>query len=245
MWYNKISIAYRRALAAKKGLFRMKSFIKHMSRVLLIVAAVLILGGVVMLALLVPGASSTFYKVCLAAISILCILMGLGLMCCLYLGRDTDPNFFLYDPKTGRNIPESELDFERINSRMSYFMTTLSTSIERLWGDNALDGRPEKFGVNEIYKPLAAYKMLYDLAEIDRPEGWQLFLTASPAAITTLTDALLQNGEDAMVQTLIKAYNTASGNDDYEWLSDFLKGNKPYISRRMTAYVRKNMEWFY
>ena len=216
-----------------------------MSRVLLVAAAVLILGGVAMLALLVPGASSTFYKCCLAAISILCILMGVGLMACLYLGRDTDPNFFLYDPKSARNIPESELDFERINSRMSYFMTTLSTSLEKLWADNALDARPEKFGVKEIYKPLAAYKMLYDLAEIDRPEGWQLFLTASPDAIRTLTNALLLNGEDAMVQTLIKAYNGASGSEDYEWISDFLKGNKPYLSRRMTAYVRKNLEWFY
>lgn len=223
----------------------MKSIIKNMSRILLAAAAVLILGGIVMLALLVPGASSTFYKLCLAAISVLCILMGVGLLFCLYLGRDNDPNFFLYDPKTSRNIPEAELDFERINSRMSYFMTTLSTSLERLWAENALNAAPEKFGVNEVYKPLAAYKMIYDLAEIDSPEGWRLFLTASPAAITTLTDALLRNGEDAMVQTLIKAYNTASGCDDYEWLADFLKGNKPYISRRMTAYVRKNMEWFY
>ena len=223
----------------------MKSIVKNMSRILLVVAAVLILGGVAMLALLVPSASSLFYKICLAAISILCILMGVGLLFCIYLGRDNDPNFFLYDPKTARNIPESELDFERINNRMSYFMTTLSTSLERLWSENALDARPEKFGVNEVYKPLAAYKMIYDLAEIDLPEGWRLFLNASPAAIKTLTDALILNGEGAMAQTLIKAYNTASNSDDYEWLSDFLKGNKPYISRRMTEYVRKNMEWFY
>ena len=223
----------------------MKSILKNMSLILFIVAAVLILGGIVMLALLVPGAASAFYKVCLAIISILCILMGVGLLFCLYLGRDNDPNFFLYDTKSGRNISEAELDFERINSRMGYFMTTLSTSLEKLWSDNALDAKPEKFGINEVYKPLAAYKMVYDLAEIDRPEGWRLFLNASPAAITTLTDALLVNGEDAMAKTLVKAYNTASSIDDYEWLRDFLKGNKPYISRRMTAYVRKNLEWFY
>ena len=223
----------------------MKSILKNISRILLIAAAALILGGVVMLALLVPTATSTFYTVCLAAISVLCILMGVGLLLALYLGRDNDPNFFLYDTKSGRNIPESQLTFERINNRMGYFMTTLSTSLERLWSDNALDAAPEKFGVNEIYKPLAAYKMVYDLAEIDSPEGWRLFLNASPAAIKTLTDALSLNGEEAMAQTLIKAYNTASSSDDYEWISDFVKGNKPYISRRMTEYVRKNMEWFY
>ena len=223
----------------------MKSILKNMSRILLIAAAVFILGGIVMMALLVPGASSTFYKVCLAAVSVLFVLIGLGLLFCLYLGRDTDPNFFLYDPRTARNIPESELDFERINSRMGYFMTTISTSLEKLWSENALNAGAEHFGVNEVYKPLAAYKMIYDLAEIDTPAGWRLFLNASPAVITTLTDALLSNGEDAMVRTLIKAYNTASSSDDYEWLSDFLKGHKLYISRRMTAYVRKNMEYFY
>ena len=223
----------------------MKSILKNMSLILLITAGVLILGGILMLALLVPGAASVFFKVCLAIISILCILMGVGLLFCLYLGRDNDPNFFLYDTKTARNIPEDELDFERINNRMSYFMTTITTSVENLWTDNALDSDPDRFGVNGVYKPLAAYKMIYDLAEIDTPAGWRLFLNATPATISTLTDTLRASGEEAMAKTLIKAYNSASNSDDYEWISDFLKGNKPYISRRMTAYVRKNMEWFY
>ena len=223
----------------------MKSILKNMSLILLLTAGVLILGGILMLALLVPGAASVFFKVCLAIISILCILMGVGLLFCLYLGRDNDPNFFLYDTKTARNIPEDELDFERINNRMSYFMTTITTSVEKLWTDNALDSDPDRFGVNGVYKPLAAYKMIYDLADIDTPAGWRLFLNATPATITTLTDTLRASGEEAMAKTLIKAYNSASNSDDYEWISDFLKGNKPYISRRMTAYVRKNMEWFY
>lgn len=223
----------------------MKSIVKNMSRVLLAVAGVFILGGIFMLALLVPGASSGFYKFCLAAVSVFCILIGLCLLAFLYLGRDTDPNFFLYDPKSGRNISEQDLDFDRINSRMGYFMTTLTTSVEKLWTENALNTNPERFGVNEIYRPLAAYKMLYDLAEIDTPEGWRLFLSASPATITTLTDALNRVGENEMSASLIKAYNSASTVDDYGWLRDFITGNKPYLSRRMTGYVRKNLEWFY
>ena len=223
----------------------MNTIMKNMSRVLLIVSSVLILGGICMLALLVPGASSLFYKVCLVIISILCVLIGLGIMLYLFIGRDNDPNFFLYDPKTGRNIDPEELSFDRINSRMSYFMTTLTTSVERLWTENALNAPVEKFGIREIYRPLAAYKMLYDLTEFDSPDGWRLFLNASSATITTLADALRLNGEETMVNTLIKAYNTASDGDDFEWLRDFLMGNRTYISRRMTGYVRKNLDWFY
>ena len=172
--------------------------------------------------------------------------MGLGLLYVLYLGRDNNPNFFLYDTKTQRNIPAEELGFDRVNSRMSYFLTTLSTSQEKHWADNILaDARDGRFGVNEIYRPLTAYKMLYDLIELDRPEGWALFLCASPATVSALRDALEENGEDAMSKALQHAYDSASGRDDYEWIRDFLAGNAKYIRRRMLGYVQKNVEWFY
>lgn len=223
----------------------MKINSKNMAIVLMIAAGVLILGGISLLLFLVPGAAS-FFKVCLIVISVLCILMGLGLLCTLYLGRDNDPNFFLYDTKTQRNLTAEELTFDRVNSRMSYFLTTLSTSQEKLWADNTLaDNGTGRFGVNDVYRPLTAYKMLYDLIELDRPEGWALFLCATPATIDSLLDALEENGEEAMAKALYHAYNSASGRDDTEWLRDFLSGNAKYLRRRMLGYVQKNIEWFY
>jgi len=231
--------------AAERGYIHMKINSKNMAIVLLIVAGVLILGGISLLLFLVPGAAS-FFKVCLIIIAVLCILMGLGLLFTLYLGRDNDPNFFLYDTKTQRNLPVEELTFDRVNSRMSYFLTTLSTSQEKLWADNTLaDNGTGRFGVNDVYRPLTAYKMLYDLIEIDRPEGWALFLCATPATIDSLLDALEENGEEAMAKALYHAYNSASGREDTEWLRDFLSGNAKYLRRRMLGYVQKNIEWFY
>ena len=87
--------------------------------------------------------------------------------------------------------------------------------------------------------------MLYDLVELDRPEGWALFLCATPATIDSLLDALEENGEEAMAKALYHAYNSASGRDDTEWLRDFLSGNAKYLRRRMLGYVQKNIEWFY
>ncbi len=223
----------------------MKINSKNTAIVLLVVAGVLILGGIALLLFLVPGAAA-FFKVCYVIISVLCILMGLGLLFTLYLSRDNDPNFFLYDTKTQRNIPAEELTFDRVNSRMSYFLTTLSTSQEKLWADNVLtDNGSNRFGVNDVYKPLTAYKMLYDLTEIDRPEGWRLFLIATPATLDALLDALEDNGEEAMAKALNHAYNSASGSDDIEWIRDFLMGNAKYIRRRMLSYVQKHIEWFY
>ena len=154
--------------------------------------------------------------------------------------------FFLYDTKIQRNIPVEELSFDRVNSRMSYFLTTLSTSQEKLWADNTLaDNGTGRFGVGDVYRPLTAYKMLYDLVELDRPEGWALFLCATPATMDSLLDALEENGEEAMSKALYHAYNSASGREDNEWLRDFLSGNAKYLRRRMLGYVQKNIEWFY
>ena len=231
--------------AAERGYIRMKINSKNMAIVLMIVAGVLILGGISLFLFLVPGAAS-FFKVCLIIIGVLCILMGLGLLFTLYLGRDNDPNFFLYDTKAQRNLPVDELTFDRVNSRMSYFLTTLSTSQEKLWADNILaDNGTGRFGVGDVYRPLTAYKMLYDLVELDRPEGWALFLCATPATMDSLLDALEDNGEEAMSKALYHAYNSASGRDDIEWLRDFLSGNAKYLRRRMLGYVQKNIEWFY
>lgn len=223
----------------------MNTQIKRWALAILIGAGVLILGGILLLVLLVPIATSTLYRVCLIIISILCILMGAGLLYILFLARDNDPNFFLYDKKSGRNIDPDELTFDRVNSRMSYFLTTLTTSQEKLWSDHVLDASDDKFGFEGVYRPLTAYKMLYDLIEIDSPDGWRLFICASPACIVAMTDALAANGEDAMVQSLRHAYNNAANRDDYEWVRDFVKGNEKYIRRRMLAYVKKNMERFY
>ena len=223
----------------------MKINSKNTAIVLLVLAGVLILGGIALLLFLVPGAA-TFFKVCLVIISILFILMGLGLLYVLYLGRDNNANFFLYDTKTQRNIPVEDLGFDRVNSRMSYFLTTLSTSQEKLWADNVLaDNGTGRFGINDVYRPLTAYKMLYDLIEIDRPEGWALFLCATPATMDSLLDALEENGEKDMAKALYQAWSSASGRDDTDWIRDFLTGNTKYLRRRMISYVQKNLEWFY
>ncbi len=237
----------RRGLpAGKRGVYPMKINMKRLSIVLLVVACVFVLAGIILLAFLVPHASSGFYAFCLGAISVLGILCGLAILFFLYLARDNDPNFFLYDTKTAANIPASELTFERVNSRMSYFMTTLATSQEKLWVDNVLASEDAgRFGVNGVYRPLAAYKMLYDLIELKSDDGWRLFLCATRETVDTLCGALMANGEDAMANSLHHAYDSASGRDDIDWVRDFISGNEKYIRRRMLGYVQKNLEWFY
>ncbi len=218
---------------------------KKLTTVLFVVAAVCIIAGIVLFALLVPGATSTFFCVCFVLMAVILLLIGVAIFYLLYNSRDTEPNFFLYDTSTYRNSELDELDFGRVNSRMGYFVSTLTASPDRLWTDNVLTVNPARFGVNEIYRPLAAYKMLYDLAEFDKPEKWSLFFQASPATMDALIAALQTAGEDDMLIKLRSAYEDGGRSDGVEWIRDYIVGNKTYISRRMMGYVRKNIEWFY
>ncbi len=218
---------------------------KKLTPILFALSVVCVIVSIVLFAFLVPHAASTFFTVCFVILAVILLLLGVGIFYLLYNSRDTEPNFFLYDTKAAANIDIEDLTFERVNSRMSYFMSTLTTSQERLWSDNVLTVNPARFGVNEVYRPLSAYKMLLDLAEIDKPEGWRLFLCASPATIEALTGALRTAGEDDMVSKLRYAYDNAANRDDIEWIRDYVTKNTTYISHRMMGYVRKNIEWFY
>lgn len=219
--------------------------VKKLIPVLYAVAGVCLLGGILLLFLAVPNAASAFFTVMFVILAILCILLAGCIVYYIHLSSDNDANFFLYDRKTGANSSPEELTFDRINSRMGYYMTVISSSQEEMWKKDILGRTDDHFGYNEVYKPLVAYKMLYDLIELDRPETWELFTSADSTVIETLCDVLSVVGDEAMSGTLKQAYENAADVSDTEWLRDFLTGNAKYIRRRMMDYIQKNLEWFY
>lgn len=225
--------------------FNLKVNNKKVLIVLLAMAAVGIIGGIVLFPAVVAQAEAAFVAVVASILAVELILLGLAILAFTVLAHDGDANFFLYDRKTQRNLDEEELTFERINSRMGYYMTLISSSQEQLWNKNVLASENIRFGQNQVYKPLVAYKMLYDLIELDRPETWELFTGADAAVISTLCRVLSSCGEKDMSATLMDAYEGAESVGDIEWVRDFIMGNAKYIRRRMRDYVLKNIEEFY
>ena len=223
----------------------MKFNIQKFAPILYVMAALCILGGIALLAFAVPDAASVFFSVVIAIFAILSILLGGLIIYFLFNSRDDDINFFLYDRKTGTNIRAESLTFERINSRMTYFMSRLSPTFADVWQGDVLTAETSNFGRDDVYKPLVAYKMLYDLAELDRPEVWALFANASPETVDELCNIFEQAGESSVAQALSEAFEAAAETKDTAWVRDFLMGNVNYFRRRMTEYVKKNIEWFY
>ena len=223
----------------------MQTNVKKIIPILYAVAGVAFVGGILILALLTGRAGSSFTKVLTVMLGILSIMLSGVSLFVVYASQDNDPNFFLYDSKEKKNISEEELTFERVNSRMGYYMSLISTSQVQTWKKNILSCENDRFGPNDVYKPLVAYKMLWDLAEFDRPETWQLFNEAPPEVITGLIDALRLGGETEMCKTLRFFYEKTESNEDIEHIRDFVMGNAKYLSGRMMRYVTNNIEWFY
>lgn len=225
--------------------FNLKVNSKNTMILLYAMAGVAVLGGILLFPLVVAKAEAAFVSVVAAILAVELILLGAAILAFTILSHDGDANFFLYDRKSKRNISEDELSFERINSRMGYYMTLISSSQEQMWTKNVLAGANVRFGQGFVYKPLVAYKMLYDLIELDRPETWELFTGADADVISTLCRVLASCGEKDMADTLLDAYEGAESVQDVEWVRDFIMGNAKYIRRRMREYVLKNIEEFY
>lgn len=207
-----------------------------------VVGIVSLIGAILLLFVAVPRADAAYKRVLEIVIAcLMLVLAGLALYY-TFLNRDADPNFFLFDRSKKRNIPLENLTFTIINERMSFFLTMVCDSPEQLWTEEVLES-DRKLGYRRVYRPLLAYKMLYDLADKNTPIFWNLLLDAQPATVASICSALEQGGEQEMVKAF--RYIMDHYRDKPEKVKDFVCGNMKYIRGRMLSYIKRNIELFY
>ena len=101
------------------------------------------------------------------------ILCLLALMCVCYfllsLEKNQKPNFFLFDKAKGRNIHISELGFDMVNDKMTFYMGLVASDPFELWqGDVMLT----KFRDNDTSETVKAY-----LPIVVTPSGMEISVT--------------------------------------------------------------------
>lgn len=178
------------------------------------------------------------FFVCATMIAVLIALLGY----LLFLFRDKEPNYFLYDRKLGKNMQLQELRFQTVNEKMSVYVSTNFGSSEKLWMSD-IWARGERFGANGEYGGLVAYKMLYDLADHDKADQWDYFAEAPLETVIRLCDTLSRSGDRNLAQKLM--YIRENCGVEIAPLRSLLLGNKKYLANRMLGLVRRNIEWFY
>ncbi len=206
--------------------------------------AVFAIGAILLLAIAVPRADLAYKRVLSVICAVLMLLISILIGAYLWLSRDTYPNFFLYDRKKRRNIPVDKLTFKTVNERMTFMLTGIADSPEQLWKGDVLLFENEKFGYKSVYKPLVAYKMLFDLGNQGPDSGyWNYLKTAPQENLNAMFDALTKAGEKKMVDALRLLLERTD--DDYAKVKEFLRKNLGFIRSRMVYYVVKHIEFFY
>ena len=215
---------------------------KQLSLIVSVVGVLSLIGAILLFVLAVPRADAAYKRVLEILIAVLMLaLVGLSAFY-VYVTRDAEPNFFLFDRAKKRNIPVENLTFTIVNERMSFFLTMVCESVDQLWQEDVLES-DRKLGFRRVYRPLLAYKMLYDLADKGIETYWELLFEAKPATIQSLCSALEQGGEREMVKAF--RYIMENYRENPEKIKDFVCGNMRYIRGRMLSYIKRNIELFY
>lgn len=215
---------------------------KKLPTIMGIASIVGFIGALLLFIFAVPNADATYKRVMEVIIAILLLIVSLLMALYWWVTRDAEPNFFLFDRAKKRNIPVENLTFTIVNERMGFYLTMVCESAEQLWETDVLE-RDRLLGYRRVYRPLLAYKMLYDLADKDIAAYWDLLIRATPATVNSLCSALEQGGEKEMVKAFRYIMDNYRANP--EKIKDFVCCNSRYIRGRMLAYIKKNIEFFY
>ncbi len=218
---------------------KLKNWLPHIMLAALIASVAV---AIVLFAFVVPNSNAGYKTVLSVICASLLLVLAAMIVCYLLISRDTEPNFFLFDRAKKKNIAIDKLNFSIVNERMSFFLTLVCEKPEDLWLEGVLDDN-RKFGYRGVYKPLVAYKMLYDLGDKDNTAYWEILRNATPETIDSLCTALERGGEQEMVKAF--RYIHQNFRDDDKKMRDFVCGNLRYIRGKMLAYVKRHIELFY
>ena len=224
----------------------MDSLKKYLPTILLVAGAVCLLIAVVIAVVTFTGwsaDSSILINVMSLLAAALFLILGGLVMYLAMLTTTVTKHFFLYDKNTGRNIKPGELTFEVVNKRMTYFMSRMASSERQIWSANIVGSEDARFGKNDVYRPLMAYKMIYDLTVHNSPEYWRLFTTADVAIISSICDALSDNDDAQLGATLV--FLREHHADNIEKISRFFMDNRAYIQKQMLKYVQAHVDSMY
>ena len=224
----------------------MDSLKKYLPTILLVAGVVCLLIAVVLTVLTLAGWStsqSTLINVMLLLAAVLFLALGGLVMYLAMISTTVTKHFFLYDKNTGRNIKPGELTFDVVNKRMSYFMSRMASSERQVWSANIVGSEDVRFGKNDVYRPLMAYKMIYDLTEHNSPEYWRLFANADAAVVSSICDALNDNGDAQLGATLV--FLREHHADNLDKISRFFMDNRAYMQKQMLKYVQAHVDSMY
>ncbi len=212
-------------------------------KIRMIVGIAALVAAILAIVLLVVGilySGGTLAKTLLIIISVVVLLLAFELGYLFLLFGDTKPNYFLFNSKTNRNMSVQKLTFQILNVRMNRYLAAYAPSEGKIWTDRVLDN--PYIEMDDAFKPLVGYKLLFDLAERDFDAGWKCFDLASDETVEFIAAAIELNGEVDIAKNLREL--KAEKPTNLKHVRDYLVGNRKYLQSKMFKYVVENVDKF-
>ena len=173
-------------------------------------------------------------RVLLITCSALLIVLALIYAYVVWLSVDREPNFFLYDEQSGKNISGEKIDYARVSSKVDIYVSEMG-GYDHMMKKHGLDNC-----VVSVLAPVVAFRLVQLAATDDHI--FELLDQADDKAICTLCRSL-EMADEANMTTVILKYHNQSGN--VENFRKYLANNHKYIQNKVMNYVKRNIEQFY
>lgn len=223
---------------------------KHEKWIFILIGLLAFVGAILMLFVAAPHANAPYKRTMDIIIGLLFLLLFSLCLAYMLLTRDKDPNFFLFDRAKKKNQPLNKLSFTTVNERLNFLETMICSSEEDLWKKNLLENTD--LGYHNVYRPLLAYKMIYDLADRDIDTYWFYLYNVPSPILSAICRALEEGGGTEfakMLHSAVEKYrecqDPAQKKAREEALRTFVCKNMGYLRGEMMKYVKKNIDLFY
>ena len=213
---------------------------KKINTLLVVAAAFFAVLAIILFVFGVTYDRGVLAKVLLILASLFVLLLSAELSYLFVLSRNVVPNYFLFNTTLNRNIPVEKLTFEMIDAKMNKYLSSYAKNEAVLWTDGILEKRASE--IHPLFRPIVAYKLLFDIAENDSEPAWKCFLVSSDMTVEYIAGGLAQNNDREFAAAILQLKRTKPVN--MKQTRDFLVGNKKYIKKQMVRYVTNNIEKF-
>ena len=214
---------------------------KKLNLILLIASAVFAVLAVILIVVgIVYNGEHLFTKIMVFVVAVLSMALAAELFYLRYVSIDRKPNYFLYDSKRRKNINVQDLNFATINVKMNRYFAGYAPSEGKIWTEGILDN--EALDMADEFKPIVAYKLLFDLAHMDVEGGWKCFEVSSVQTVDFICRGLEQNGDGEIANNLRLMKSAIPF--QIKFVREYLVSNKKYLHGRMFRYVVDNIEKF-
>ncbi len=166
---------------------------------------------------------------------------GIYLLYAANKAKSARVNYFLYDRRRKKRIFPEAVTFELINDNLTHYLSPYIKEPVELWG-----GIPKRLQIqtqaDELFLPMIAYRMLYELSLSEGAEILERFHGARETLIGGLCRILTAAGDADMAELIEKMKRNPETKDAH--IVAFFQKNKTVFEGRMVRFVKTHPSGF-